>query len=119
MTNICTDDIAASREYYTRLFDLEVNYDSDWFIHLVSKDRQLEMGLISKTSEIVPDEAKDHPSGFYITFVVADADEVFEIAKKEGLEVLQEPSDTFYGQRRLLLKDPNGIIIDVSSPILN
>jgi uncharacterized glyoxalase superfamily protein PhnB len=67
----------------------------------------------------VPNDAQTNPEGFYITFVVDKADDIYEVAKAEGFEVLDEPSDTFYGQRRLLLKDPNGVIVDVSSPIPN
>ncbi|MEM8968934.1 MAG: VOC family protein [Bacteroidota bacterium] len=58
-------------------------------------------------------------NGFYTIFVVDNTDEVFKIAKTEGFEVLSEPTDTFYGQRRSLLKDPNGALVDVSSPIPN
>lgn len=119
MTNICSDKLAESKDYYTKLFDFNVEYDSDWFIHLISNDKQLELGIISRTSEIVLDTIKDLPQGFYITFVVENTDEVFEIAKNEGFEIISEPSDTFYGQRRLILKDPNGAIVDVSSPIPN
>lgn len=117
MTNLCSDNLAESRDFYTKLFDFNIDYDSDWFVHLISKDRQLELGIISRTSEIVPESIKDNPNGFYLTFVVENADDVFEIAKKEGFEIVSEPSDTFYGQRRLLLKDPNGAVVDVSSPI--
>lgn len=119
MTNICSDKLPESRNYYTKLFDFNVDYDSDWFVHLISKDKQLELGIISRTSEIVPDGIKNIPQGFYVTFVVENADDVYEIANKEGFEIISEPSDTFYGQRRLLLKDPNGVIVDVSSPITN
>ena len=119
MTNICSNKLPESRDYYTKLFDFNVNYDSDWFVHLISKDKQLELGIISLTSEIVPKELKSSPQGLYMTFVVENTDEVFEIAKAEGFEVISEPSDTFYGQRRLLLKDPNGLIVDISSPIPN
>jgi uncharacterized glyoxalase superfamily protein PhnB len=96
-----------------------VDYDSDWFVHLISKDKQLELGIISRTSEMVPDEIKDNPQGFYVTFVVEDADDIFKIAKNEGFEIISEPSDAFYGQRRLLVKDHNGVVVDVSSPIPN
>lgn len=119
MTNICSDNLAESREFYTKLFDFNVDYDSDWFVHLISEDKQLELGIISRTSEIVPSEFQNNPRGFYVTFVVENADKVFELAKKEGLEVISEPTDTFYGQRRLLLKDPNGTLVDISSPIPN
>ena len=117
MTNICSTDLPASKALYTALFDFNVDYDSDWFVHLISNDKQLELGIISQTSEIVPKQAQTNPQGFYITFVVASADTVYEAAKTAGLDILEPPADTFYGQRRMLLQDPNGVIVDVSSPI--
>ncbi len=119
MTNICSDNLAESGEFYTKLFDFHVDYDSDWFVHLISKDKQFELEIIKRTSEMVPDGYQNNPQGFYVTFVVENADSVFERAKEEGLDVLSEPADTFYGQRRLLLKDPNGTLVDVSSPMPN
>lgn len=117
MTNICSDKLEESKLFYTRLFDFRVDYDSDWFVHLISKDQSLELGIISRKSEIVPKEIENLPEGFYITLVVDNADEIYEIAKSENFPVISEPADTFYGQRRLLLRDPDGTIIDVSSPI--
>jgi len=117
MTNICSDDLHKSQDFYTKLFDLEVAYNSDWFIHLVSKDKKLELGIIDRANEIVPKDFQQNPQGFYITFVVNDADELFKIAKSEEFEIINEPTDTFYGQRRLLLKDPDGTLVDISSVI--
>jgi catechol 2,3-dioxygenase-like lactoylglutathione lyase family enzyme len=119
MTNICSDKLAESRDFYTKLFNLNVAYDSDWFVHLISNNKKLELGIIDRTSEIVPKDFQKSPEGFYVTFVVDNADEVFKIAKFEKFEIINEPHDTFYGQRRLLLKDPNGALVDVSSPIEN
>ncbi|MFK7801946.1 MAG: VOC family protein [Anaerolineae bacterium] len=51
----------------------------------------------------------------YITFVVDDCETIFEKAQGLGVEIVQEPEMTFYGQKRLLLKDPAGILVDVSS----
>ena len=117
MTNICSDDLVKSRDFYTKLFDFNVDYDSNWFVHLISKDKKLELGIIERTNEIVPNHFQNNPQGFYVTFVVDNADEIFEVAKTEKFEIINEPTDTSYGQRRLLLKDPNGTLVDVSSPI--
>ncbi|MFS4467317.1 VOC family protein [Maribacter sp. 2210JD10-5] len=117
MTNICSENLTESRDFYTKLFDFKVDYDSDWFVHLISKDKKLELGIIDRTNKIVPKDFQSIPQGFYVTFVVDNADEVFKVAKSENFEIISEPADTFYGQRRLLLKDPNGTLIDVSSPI--
>jgi len=118
ITNICSDNLAESCEFYTKLFDFNVEYNSDWFIQLISKDKKLELGIIDRTNEIVPKDFQNNPQGFYLTFVVDNVDEIFEIVKSEKIEIISEPSNTFYGQRRLLLKDPNGTLIDISSPIL-
>jgi len=119
MTNICSEKLEESKVFYTKLFDFRIDYDSDWFIHLISEENNLELGIISKKSEIVPKEAQFDPKGFYITFVINNVDEVFELAKSQSFEILKEPIDTFYGQRQVLLRDPNGVIIDASSPIPN
>lgn len=117
MTNICSDKLAESRDFYTKLFDFIVDYDSDWFVHLISKDKKLELGIMDRTNKMVQKDFQNHPQGFYITFVVDNADEIFNIAKSEKFDIISEPTDTFYGQRRLLLKDPNGTLVDISSPI--
>lgn len=117
MTNICSDDLVRSRDFYTKLFDFDVNFDSDWFVHLVSKDKKLELGIIHRTNDMVPKGFQNSPQGFYITFVVEDVEEQFKIASSESFEIVSEPSDTFYGQRRLLLKDPDGTLVDISAPI--
>ncbi|WP_260311395.1 VOC family protein [Roseivirga seohaensis] len=117
MTNICSDNLAASRDFYTKLFDFKVDFDSDWFVHLISKNKNLELGIIDRTNEIVPKDFQNNPQGFYVTFVVDNVDEIFRIAESEKFEIISEPRDMFYGQRRLLLKDPNGTLVDISSPI--
>lgn len=119
MINICSDDLSQSKDFYTKLFDFHIEYDSDWFVHLISKDKQLELGIIDRTHQLVPKEYQHFPQGFYITFVVDHADDIYEIAKEENVEIVEKPKDTFYGQRRLLLKDPNGTLVDISSPIPN
>lgn len=117
MINICSDKLSESRAFYMQLFDFEVDFDSDWFVHLISIDKQLELGIVHRTNAIVPKEYQQQPQGTYITFVVDNADEIFEIARENKYEVLEKPTDTPYGQRRLLLKDPNGMLVDISSPI--
>lgn len=117
MTNICSEQLSESRDFYTKLFDFTIDYDSDWFIHLISTDKKLELGIIDINSEIVPKDIRKQPTGTYITFVVDNVDELYKIAKTNEFKIVQSPVDTFYGQRRMLLKDPNNYIIDISSPV--
>ncbi|MCZ8237272.1 MAG: VOC family protein [Leptospiraceae bacterium] len=117
LTNICSERLSESSEFYTKLFDFVIDYESDWFIHLISKESKLELGLIHVNSEIVPKDSRIQGTASYITLVVDNVDDVFEVSKKNKYEIIQEPENTFYGQRRMLLKDPNGYTIDVSSLI--
>lgn len=117
ITNICSDDLTESKNFYTKLFNLNIAFDSDWFVQLVSNNKSLELGIIDRTNDIVPNAFQKQPQGFYITFVVENTDAIYEIAKSEKFEIVKEPTDMHYGQRRLLLKDPDGALVDVSSPI--
>jgi len=119
MTNICSEQLAESKAFYTKLLNLKVSYDSEWFVQLTSQDSKFELGIIDRTNDMVPRDFQNYPQGFYLTFVVDDVDAVFEIAQAERMEIVSEPTDTFYGQRRLLLKDPNGTLVDISAPIKN
>ncbi|MEM6893732.1 MAG: VOC family protein [Bacteroidota bacterium] len=119
MTNICSENLEESKVFYTTLFDFTIAFDSDWFVQLVSKENQLELGLVDRKHEIVPEDFQKAPAGFYITFVLEDVSPIFEKAKEANYQIVKEPHDTFYGQRRLLLKDPDGTLIDVSAPIKN
>lgn len=117
MINICSEQLVQSKEFYTKLFDFSIGYDSDWFVQLVSRDKQFELGVVDRNNELVPEDFRMSPNGFYVTFVVDNVEELYQRAKTEGFKVVEKPTDTFYGQRRLLLKDPSGTLVDVSSPI--
>ena len=117
LTNICTDDLAASRDFYVQLLGFAIHYDSDWYVQLRGPEPEaLELGLIRRTHELVPAPFQTAPSGMFVTFVVADVDAVYQRAVAMGAPILQEPRNEFYGQRRFLVLDPAGCLLDVCSP---
>jgi catechol 2,3-dioxygenase-like lactoylglutathione lyase family enzyme len=117
LTNITTDRLAESRDFYVQHFGFEVGYDSDWFVNLLSPDKRLEIGLLQQDHELLPEAFREQsPAGVYLTFVVPDVNEWYEAAKAARVPILPPPEDTFYGQRRCLVEDPNGLLIDVSTP---
>ncbi|WP_241909893.1 VOC family protein [Vibrio sp. 10N.261.55.A7] len=117
ITNICSSDLATSKQFYIDLLGLNVKYDSDWYVQLCSPDDpNIEYGLIQQDHEIVPEEFQQPPGGVYVTFVVSDVESVYARAIEMKLPIVKEPTNEFYGQRRFLTKDPSGCLIDVSSP---
>lgn len=118
LTNICSDRLAESRDFYVTLLGFEVSYDSDWYIQLCSpSNKELEFGIILRTHSLVPPEYQTAPSGMYLTFVVPDVDRVYEKALVMGLRIVQEPKNEFYGQRRFLTLDPSNCLVDICSPL--
>jgi catechol 2,3-dioxygenase-like lactoylglutathione lyase family enzyme len=117
LTNLCSDRLGESRDFYVSLLGFKVNYDSDWYVQLRSPTHPgLELGLIARSSELVPPPFQQAPAGMYLTFVVPDVDAVYAKALSLELSILQEPRNEFYGQRRFLTVDPNGCLIDICSP---
>lgn len=117
LTNICSDDLPKSKIFYVELLGFEVKYDSDWYVQLCSPtDSEVEYGIIQRNHELVPEEYQNMPNGMYVTFVVEDVEATYQKAIAMNIEILQEPRNEFYGQRRFLTKDPSGCLIDICSP---
>ena len=54
--------------------------------------------------------------GAIVTFVVKDCDQIYQLAQNIGADIISAPTDMPYGQRRMLLKDPDGTVLDISAP---
>ena len=117
LTNICSNDLPKSKDFYVELLGFNVKYESDWYIQLCSpKDSEIEYGIMQRNHELVPEEYQNRPNGMYVTFVVEDVDVTYNKAIEMNVSIVQEPRNEFYGQRRFLVKDPNGCLIDICSP---
>lgn len=105
-----------ARDWYTSLFGFDIEFDSDWFVHLRDRENpNLELGIMAVDHEVVTESMRAAPVGGLVTFVVESVDEVYSQALELGVEILDEPVDLFYGQRRMVIADPDGQLIDVSS----
>jgi catechol 2,3-dioxygenase-like lactoylglutathione lyase family enzyme len=113
---IFSDRLAETRDFYVELFGWRVDFDSDWFVHLQAKDNaSVELGILRRDHEIVPQAFRASPAGMLVTIVVPDVDAVHATVLERGFVPVETPRDLFYGQRRMLLRDPSGTLVDVSS----
>lgn len=116
-TSLLVDSVGQSARFYESLLGMTRHFDSDWFVILTHPGiSQLEFGLLDRNNEIVPQEGRMAPQGIIQTFVVDDTDAVFETAKSMDAVIVEPPRDMPYGQRRMLLRDPDGTLIDISAP---
>ncbi|WP_349368524.1 VOC family protein [Salinarimonas sp.] len=116
-TNVLASDVDGTARFYERLLGMTRHFDSDWFVILTHAGIPgLELGILERGNAIVPEAARAAPAGVLLTFVVADCDAVHATAVAMGASVLEPPTDMPYGQRRMLLRDPEGTVVDVSAP---
>lgn len=116
-TSLLVGNVEASARFYESLLGMTRHGDFGWFVILTHPLMPgLEFGLLDRTHDTVPAELAAPPRGVVLTFVVEDVASVHARAEEMGAEILQPPTDLPYGQRRLLLRDPDGTPVDVSSP---
>lgn len=116
-TNILCEDPARTASFYERLLGMTRHADFGWFIILTHEGMPgREFGLLDRGHETVPEGLATPPAGVIVTFVVENVEPFFRTARDMGAEIVEEPTDLFYGQRRLLLRDPEGTVVDISSP---
>ncbi len=116
--NILTNDVAATAQFYQDLLGMTRTGDFGWFI-ILSHEKMpgFEMGILDRDHDTIPNGISAAPAGFITTFVVDDVEKVHAQAIAMQAEIIQEPTDLPYGQRRLMLRDPAGAIVDVSALI--
>lgn len=115
--NILVKDLTTSSAFYRQLANFEQIHTSDWYIVLsVPGHHGFQLGLIDQVSEFAPRHAWGQASGSYLTLVVDDVFIALEKARQMGVEVIEEPVALAYGQTRALIRDTNGVVIDLSTP---
>lgn len=115
--NVLCKDLTDSTGFYKQLFGLETVYDSDWFVVLSPKGQpNVQIGLIDQMSQFTPRHAWGMHEGTYLTFEVDDVFDVMDRARAMGADVVSEAIALDYGQTRGLIRDLNGMVIDVSTP---
>ena len=113
--NIISADLPAAKAWFCDLVDFETEFDSDWFVHLrAAQAPGVELGIMAADHEIAAGLG-DQVAGVMLTFVVPDVDAAHQRAQGLGYEVIEAPRDLFYGQRRMLLRGPGAITVDLSS----
>ena len=117
-TSVLADDVEATAGFYVSLFGMQKHFESDWFVILVHADKPgIEFGVLASDSDVVPVSERTAPAGMMVTFVVDDCDAHFATATALGAAVVEPPTVMPYGQKRALVRDPAGTLLDISSPV--
>lgn len=115
---IQTDDVAGTAAFYVRHFRFRPHFEADWYVHLQSSDDPaVNLAVLAADHATIPPEGRGPARGVILNFEVADVDAEFARAEAAGLPMLKRLVDEPFGQRHFITRDPNGILIDVITPI--
>jgi len=115
---IQTPDVAATKAFYLTHFRFKASFDADWYCHLQSReDPSVNLAILQAEHDTVPAEGQQTTAGLILNFEVDDVDKEFQHATAAGLPILKTLTDEVFGQRHFITRDPNGVLIDVITPI--
>lgn len=118
--NVSSDHFADSRDFYVRLFDMDVSVElDDWYLQLMAPHEPgLNIGFLKPNHTTFAGRVSAPGSySLVLTIHVDDVDEAYSRARRLGAEILAEIRDEEYGQRHFVIADPNGLVLNVMSAI--
>ncbi|MEV0236316.1 VOC family protein [Nonomuraea sp. NPDC050786] len=116
---IGTSRLAESHDFYTRLFGFETTFEADWYVSLRRPGPvAYELALLDHTHPTLPEGYRAPVQGLLLNFEVEDVDAEWDrLVAGEGLRPELELRSEDFGQRHFIVADPNGVLIDVITPI--
>jgi catechol 2,3-dioxygenase-like lactoylglutathione lyase family enzyme len=116
---LMVENVAATAAFYVEHFGFRPLFESDWYVHLQSReDTGVNLAILDSSHETIPVEGRGRrAAGLLINFEVEDVDAVHERFSAAGLPILRSLRDEDFGQRHFITTDPNGVLIDVIKPI--
>lgn len=112
---IMTENVAGTAAFYQQHFGFEQLFSSDWYIHLQREEHAL--AVLDGQHETVPESHRGTASGLLLNFEVDDVDATYAKFIAAGLPIITPLRDEDFGQRHFITADPNGILVDVITPI--
>lgn len=115
---IMTDRVAETTAFYQRHFGFEPAFESDWYVHLASPgNASVNLAILDGSHDTIPASGRGKVSGLLLNFEVEDVDAEHARLADAGLPILLSLRDEAFGQRHFITCDPNGVLIDIITPI--
>ncbi len=110
---------AESRDFYTSHLGFTAEIDTEAYVHLVHPKTGFELAIL-KAGEL--DQMKELEfsttgNGLWIGLEVENADEESARLWDAGITIVQAPKDQPWGERTVVIRDPNGVLIYLAHKI--
>jgi catechol 2,3-dioxygenase-like lactoylglutathione lyase family enzyme len=111
-------DVEGSARFYETHFGFTRIYSSDWYIQLRAVSLPpFEIALIHHEHDSIPAPGRGPSRNVILSFYVDDAAAEYARLSAAGMQIAQPLRDEVFGQRHFIAADPNGILIDIITPI--
>lgn len=110
-------DVAATTRFYVTHFGFEPVFESDWYVQLRGGSRGQELAIIAYDHDSIPPGGRQPTAGVILSLEVEDAAADASRLAGAGVAIAQPLRDEVFGQRHVIVADPNGILIDIITPI--
>ena len=117
-------DISRALNFYKEAFGIKSKFvhESGAYAELETGETALafaveELGDANLPSGYQKSDLEKKPLGCEITFTVEDVEKVYDQALNKGGVAVSPPKQKPWGQLVAYLRDPNGVLIELGSPI--
>lgn len=115
---IQTENVTETATFFQQHFGFAPQFESDWYVHLQSSDDEgVNLAILKSDHETIPAEGRGVSSGMILNFEVEDVDAVHAEVTASGVPIVKSLRDEPFGQRHFIAQDPNGVLLDVITPI--
>ena len=115
---IQTADVAGTSAFYRTHFGFRALFESDWYVHLQQDaDVTVNLAVLRYDHETIPPEGRGETRGLILNFEVEDVDSEEVRLREMGVPVVKSLRNESFGQRHVIFRDPNGVLLDLIKPI--
>lgn len=115
---LMSDDVAGSAAFFTRHLGFHPQYEDDSYVHLqMAQDPAVNLAILKGDHHTIPPQGRGRAAGLLLNFEVEDVDAVHDRLRAEGLVPILPLRSEDFGQRHFILQGPEGVLIDVITPI--
>lgn len=112
--SLTVDDVAASSKFLADHFGYTEGMSADGFVSLSREDAGIDLVFLRRGIEVLPPHLRDvRSAGTIVAFVVDDLDGEQARLRAEGVELTLPIREEPWGERLLLVTDPNGVVYEL------
>ena len=111
-------DVERTAQFYETNLGFVRTFSTDWYVQMrAASEHPVEIAIIAQDHDSIPLAAQGPSRNIILSFYVDDAAAEERRLVAAGVSVVQALRDEIFGQRHFIAADPNGILIDVITPI--